>query len=141
MEWGCTRWAQLFHELFYFLFLFFVFARATTAAYGGSQARGPVGAVAPSPCQSHSNAGSEACLRVVLYLLIFEGESEKHHMVFTQENKYWSRILLFSSFQPWLLQSRPCALSFIVWDKMVHQPVHWKFLFFFFLAPFSKTTS
>ena len=26
-------------------------------AYGGSQARGPIGAVATSLCQSHSNAG------------------------------------------------------------------------------------
>ena len=33
-----------------FLFLFFGFSRAATAAYGGSQARGLIGAVATSLC-------------------------------------------------------------------------------------------
>ena len=32
---------------------------AAPAAHGGSQARGPIGAVATGLCQSHSNAGSE----------------------------------------------------------------------------------
>ena len=36
---------------------------AAPAAYGGSQARGPIGAVAASLRQSHSNAGSEPRLR------------------------------------------------------------------------------
>ena len=44
---------------FFFLFLFFFvvnfFFRAALAAYGGSQARGHIGAVAG---HSHSNAGS-----------------------------------------------------------------------------------
>ena len=43
--------------LFYFGFLLFLWA--TPAAYGGSQARGPIGAVATSLCQSHNNTGSE----------------------------------------------------------------------------------
>ena len=43
-----------------FLFLFlFVFSRATSTAYGGSQARGLVGAVASCLRHSHSNSGSE----------------------------------------------------------------------------------
>ena len=33
----------------------YVFFRATPAAYGGSQTRGPIGAVADSLRQSHSN--------------------------------------------------------------------------------------
>ena len=37
--------------------------RATPAAYGGSQARGRIGAVAGALRQSHSNAGSESRLR------------------------------------------------------------------------------
>ena len=36
--------------------------RAASAAYGGSQARGLMGAVASSLHHSHSNAGSEPCL-------------------------------------------------------------------------------
>ena len=37
-----------------FIFLFFAFSRAATSAYGGSQARGPIGAVATGLCQSQS---------------------------------------------------------------------------------------
>ena len=55
-----------------FFFVFFVvvvvvfclstFSRAATAVYGGSQSRGPIGGVAASLRQSHSNVGSERCL-------------------------------------------------------------------------------
>ena len=41
----------------------FAISRATPVAYGGSQARDPIGAVATSLRQSHSNAGSEPRLR------------------------------------------------------------------------------
>ena len=57
-----------------FFFLSFVFLSfvvvvvvaiswAAPAAYGGSQARGPIGAVATGLRQSHSNAGSEPSLQ------------------------------------------------------------------------------
>ena len=52
----------LFLILFSF-FVFFAFSRATPSAYGSSQARGLIGAVAASLNQSHSNAGSEPRLR------------------------------------------------------------------------------
>ena len=42
-----------------FLFLFLSFSRASPAAHGGSQVRGPIGAVAAGLCHSHSNLGSE----------------------------------------------------------------------------------
>ena len=45
------------------LFLSFVFSRAAPAAYGGSQARGLIGAVAAGLHHSHSNAGSQPSLR------------------------------------------------------------------------------
>ena len=52
---------------FVFLFVFFVvvvaISWAAPAAYGGSQARGLIGAVAASLRQSHSNAGSEPRLQ------------------------------------------------------------------------------
>ena len=46
-------------------FLFFIFClfRATPEAYGGSQARGQIGAVAASLHHSHSNTGSELYLQ------------------------------------------------------------------------------
>ena len=37
-------------------------------AYGGSQARGLIGAIATSLCQSHSNMGSEPHLQPTPYL-------------------------------------------------------------------------
>ena len=40
-----------------------VISWAAPAAYGGSQARGPIGAVATGLHQSHSNAGSQPRLQ------------------------------------------------------------------------------
>ena len=48
------------NELIYF-YLFCLFG-AAPLAYGGSQARGWIGAVAASLRHSHSNMGSELCL-------------------------------------------------------------------------------
>ena len=52
------------HELFFiylfiYLFCLFAFSRAAPAAYGGSQARGLIRAIAIGLHQSHSNSGSE----------------------------------------------------------------------------------
>lgn len=54
--------------LFYFYFLvfyffFFLAFQVTPAAYGGSQPRGLIRAVAASLCHSHSNARSELHLQ------------------------------------------------------------------------------
>ena len=49
--------------IFFFLCVFLPLSRAAPAAYGGSQARGPIGAVAASLRQSHSNVGSEPRLQ------------------------------------------------------------------------------
>ena len=43
-----------------FFFFFGLFFRATPAASGSFQARGPIGAVAAGLCHSHSHAGSES---------------------------------------------------------------------------------
>ena len=54
-----------FFFLFFFFFFFglFAFFRAAPVAHRGSQARGPIGAIATSLRQSHSNAGSEPRLQ------------------------------------------------------------------------------
>ena len=49
--------------VFVFVFSFFLF-RAELAAYGGSQARGLIGAIADSLCHSHSNSRSKPPLDV-----------------------------------------------------------------------------
>ena len=58
----CTLFANKFQliEIFFFTFLLF---RATPAAYGHPQAKGPIRATAAGLCQSHSNARSELLLR------------------------------------------------------------------------------
>ena len=47
----------------FFFFCLFVFSGATPVAYGGSHARGPIGAVVASLHHSHSKARSEPRLR------------------------------------------------------------------------------
>ena len=54
--------AILFHFFFFFVCVFAI-SWAAPAAYGGSQARGQIGAVATGLRQSHSNAGSEPHLQ------------------------------------------------------------------------------
>ena len=44
-------------------FFFFFYFRATPAAYGSSQARGPIGAATSSHSHSHSSLGSELRLQ------------------------------------------------------------------------------
>ena len=63
-----THFIYLFTDLLIYLFIYlfiyfglFVFSRAAPTAYGGSQARGPIGAVTAG--WSHSSAGSEPHLR------------------------------------------------------------------------------
>ena len=47
----------------FFFFCLFAISWIAPTAYGGSQARGPIGAVAASLHQSHSNSGSEPSLQ------------------------------------------------------------------------------
>ena len=46
-----------------YIYIGFWLFRAAPAAYGGSQAKGPIGAVAVSLRNSHSNSGSELHLQ------------------------------------------------------------------------------
>ena len=48
---------------FFFFLVFFAMSWAAPVAYGGSWARGQIGAVATGLHQSHSNAGSEPRLQ------------------------------------------------------------------------------
>ena len=58
-----VKWRWHFFPFIY-LFIFFVFClfRAASVAYGSSQARSQVRAVANSICHSHRNVESEPCL-------------------------------------------------------------------------------
>ena len=50
---------NFFLFFFFLFFVFLLFLGPLPVAYGGFQARGPIGAVATGLHQSHSNAGSE----------------------------------------------------------------------------------
>ena len=47
------------HSKYFFSFLFVFLVKAALTAYGGSQARGRIGAAAAGLHHSHSNSGSE----------------------------------------------------------------------------------
>ena len=52
-------WLSFLLLLLFFFFCLVVFSRATPSAYGGSHARGLIGAVGTGLRQGHSNSGSE----------------------------------------------------------------------------------
>ena len=57
-------------SLFFFFFFFICLFRAAPLAYEGSQGRGQIGVVTASLHHSHSNGGSETCLRPTLQLMV-----------------------------------------------------------------------
>ena len=70
---------QLYFHLFIYLlfFVFLPFLGPLPAAYGGSQARDPIGAAAASPHWSHSNTGSELHLRPIPQLMAMLDPTEQ----------------------------------------------------------------
>ena len=58
----CLAGQYLSLSLFFFLSFVFCLFMAAPRAFGGSQARGLIGAVVADLHQSHSNPGSEPCL-------------------------------------------------------------------------------
>ena len=65
-------------EDFFFSFCLFAISWAAPMAYGGSQARGPIGAVAAGLHQSHRNAGSEPRLQPIPQLTASNAGSLTH---------------------------------------------------------------
>ena len=57
-----TSW-QIYYLFIYLFICLFAFSRAALTAYGGSQARGRIRAIAASLRQNNSNTGSEQCLQ------------------------------------------------------------------------------
>ena len=60
---------EIFLVLNVCLFVCFLLLRTTLSAYGGFQARGPIGAVASGLHHSHSNAGSKPYLQPTPHLM------------------------------------------------------------------------
>ena len=51
-------------KIYTYIYIYILLFKAAPAAYGGSQARGPIGAVATRLCHSHSHGRSESHLRL-----------------------------------------------------------------------------
>ena len=66
-------------EVFIYLFIYFAISWAAFVAYGGSQARGPIGAADAGLRQSHSNVGSEPNLDL--------HHSSQQHRILNPPNK------------------------------------------------------
>ena len=58
-EQTATAIRKLFFFFFFFFFFFCPLFRAAPTAYGHSQARGQIGAIAASLCHNHGNARSK----------------------------------------------------------------------------------
>ena len=68
LSFSCSHWINKTTILFFFNLFFnflglFAISWATPETYGGSQARGRIGTVATSLCQSHSNTESKPHLQ------------------------------------------------------------------------------
>ena len=61
----CGGGESYFLYYYYYYYYYFCLFRAIPMAYGGSQARCPVGAVVTGLCHSHSNAGYEPHLQTI----------------------------------------------------------------------------
>ena len=61
----CNQILNPLCHLVLFIYLFFNLFRATPTTYGGSQARGQIGAVAADLDHSHSNEGSKPHLQPI----------------------------------------------------------------------------
>ena len=57
-DWVTLLYSRNCHNIVNQLYIYFFLFGAIGAAYGGSQARGPIGAAAAGLCQSHGNARS-----------------------------------------------------------------------------------
>ena len=77
-------------SLFFFFFCFFCF-RVTPMAYGGSQARGPIGAVVTGLCHSHSNARFKSHLWPKPQLMAMPDPNS------VSKARDWTRILMVTS--------------------------------------------
>ena len=110
--------------LFWFGFVFCLFG-TTPTAYGGSQARGPIGAVAAGLCQSHSNARSEPCLT---YTTVHGNARSLTHWMRPGIEPATSWFLVrFVSTEPW--QELLCWVLYL----LNHKEKSVKFSFQFFL--------
>ena len=70
LEVELQREERAYFGFFCFLFCLFVFTRAAPMAYGGSQTRSLIGAVAAGLRQSHSNTRSKLCLHPIPTLMV-----------------------------------------------------------------------
>ena len=85
-----------------FIYLFICLFMATPKAYGGSWARGQIGAATARLCHSHNSARPEPCLRVATYTTAHSNAGSLTHLARPGIKPASSWILVrFLSTEPW----------------------------------------
>ena len=69
LKWSLSGWRNIYIYIYIYIYIFICIFRATYVAYGSSQAKGQIGAVAAGLHQSHGNAGSKPHLWPTLQLM------------------------------------------------------------------------
>ena len=117
-------WYLFFFFLFFFFFFFFCFFGTVPTAYGGSQARGWIGAAATDLHHSHSHTESEPCLWPTPQLLAMLDRSATHWaepgIELTSSGTSWILVRFVTC---WATMGTPClSLSDFLhseWDSLV----------------------
>ena len=95
------------------IYIFFLF-RATSVAYGGSQAKGQIKAVAARLCHSHSNNRSKPCLRPTPQLTAKLDPSCYHfELLAINSNAYRSQKSNYDLLEYIFRASSQCAVSLL----------------------------
>ena len=126
---NCVRLLQTVHysKNFFFFFDFFAISRAASVAYGGSQARGLIGAIVAGLYQGHSYSGSKPRLQPTPQLMATQDPS---HVCDTHHSSWQCQILNS------LIEARDGTRNLIVpsWilSALPQQEVHVELLYLYF---------
>ena len=107
-------WQHLKPVLFFFFFFsFFLFFRAAPEAFGSSQTRGRIGAVAASQCHSRSNTRSKQHLPPSLQLMATHWVRPEIEPVSS-----WTLVGFYTAEPQW--EPLCCSFSLLVWKIPNH---------------------
>ena len=103
--------------LIFILFIYFYLFRAAPAAYGDSQARGPIGAIATGLHHSHSNSRSKLCLQPTPTAHGNAGSLTQWARPGIEPRSSWM-LVRFASSEPWWNSCLELFLN-LWWNKFI----------------------
>ena len=110
----CHREIESSCGLAFFFFFFFGLFRAISTAFGGSQARGRIGAVTACLRHSHSHVGSEPCLQPTPQLMVMPGSLTHWMMSGIKPTTSW---MLVGIVNHWAMAGIPKSLYNLLQTK------------------------